>query len=314
VQSTWAVVSVVGAALVAAACGIDSATAPIGPDSQCVFGTLAVGQTITGDLRATTRCMAPLFLDSAEWTVYESYNFSVQAGKGYLISVLAGWSNYVGLIGGTPGSEVTLGFADYVAPYQSTIPFVASSTTAYLVRVGADNYDVPTDTGAFTLRVQSCKVPVATITDSTTHSDSLTASDCTDPRSDFIGLDSSHVHIYAIHFDSAASRTIYFAVPGTKLAFDLGGPGYDPYGFFETSTWFALSGISGGSSTFTAGDSGTYTMVVGTAAYSPASVPYTMTIGAEVPAALHVTAPPAGTSAAFNSAQGRTFSVRKRGH
>jgi hypothetical protein len=287
----------IGVALVAAACSSDSAVAPkppVGPDAaNCVVGTLAVGTTISGDLNPTiATCSDSLWYDSSTSTIYESYNFGVQSGRGYLISLLATWDNHVELIGGTRSAEQMLGLADFSAPSQSTIPFVATSTTAYSVRVGADDpRPALSDTGSFTLRVQSCKVPLPMITDSVSHTDNLAPTDCTVPESDFTSGDSSFVHLYTIHFDSAGTRTFYFAVPGAPLALNLGGPGYDPYGYFSHNV--RVGNITDGTSvSFTATDSGTYTMILGTRTYSATSQAYTITVGADIPAALHVTPPP----------------------
>jgi hypothetical protein len=308
----------IGVALVAAACGSDSAVAPkppVGPDAaNCVVGTLSVGTTVTGDLNPTiATCSDSLFWDSSSSTIYESYNFGVQSGKGYLVSLLATWDNHVELIGGTRAAELMVGVADYSAPRQSTIPFVAKSTTAYSVRVGADDPKPNlSDTGAFTLRVQSCKVPLPTITDSVSHSDNLAPTDCTVPLGDFTSNDSSYVHLYTIHFDSAGTRTFYFAVPGVPLAFDMGGPLYDPYGYFNGHSIREQHITDGSSVTFTAGDSGTYTMVLGTAAYSATSQAYTMTVGADIPAALHVTPPPSRSSG-LNLNSGAALKAHKHG-
>jgi hypothetical protein len=306
----------IGVALVAAACGSDSAVAPkppVGPDAaSCVVGTLSVGTTVAGDLNPTiATCRDSLWYDSSMSTIYESYNFGAQSGKGYLISLLANWDNHVELIGGTRAAEQTLGLADFDAPWQSTIPFVAKSSTAFSVRVGADDdNNLPADTGAFTLRVQSCKVPLTTITDSVSHSDNLAPTDCTVPKSDFTTGDSSYVHLYTIHFDSAGTRTFYFAVPGAPLALNIGGPGYDPYGYFGNGNdWQDIT--DGASVTYTAADSGTYTMILGTNAYSATSQPYTITVGADVPAALHVTPPP-GSLTGRGAIRGRAFKASKR--
>jgi hypothetical protein len=215
----------------------------------------------------------------------------------------------IGKVGGVP---TTLAYADYSQPYQATMPFVATSNAGYSVRVGA--YDsTAADTGAYTLRAQSCSVPVPTITDSVTHTDNLAPGDCTVPLSDFFTSDSSYVHLYAIHFDSGASRTIAFTVPGASLAFEMGGPGYDPYRYFPKSTYVYFKGITGGQGTFTAGDSGVYTMIVATSVYQATSTPYTMTIGTEVPAALHVTRPPTGMTADFGDGSSHAIMMRKRG-
>jgi hypothetical protein len=294
----------------AMACGSDNGTAPkpqVGPDAQCVKGTLAVGQTVQGDLSAASSCNYPLVWDATDTSIGQSYNFSVQTGKGYLVSLLATEDNNVLLVGGTAASEQILEAADYSAPWQSTLPFVATSSTTYSVRVGSDDESNRlADTGAYTLRAQSCNVPLPLVTDSVSYTGTFGPGDCTDPQSDFRSDDSSYVHLYAVHFDSGASRTIYIDAPAAELAFDIGGPGFNPYGYTyptnENVTWYGYTDISGGSGVITAGDSGTYTMVIGTAAYSATAQPYTITFGAEVPAASRVTPPPT-QAAAFRGAR-----------
>jgi hypothetical protein len=278
------------------------------------MGTLSVGQTVQGDLSAASSCsFYPLVWDTTQTAISQSYNFSVQSGKGYLVSLLSTvWTN-AQLIGGTTANPVRLEAADYDAPYQSTLPFVATATTTYSVRVSADNYpsnSIPADTGAYTLRAQSCKVPLPMVTDSVSHSDNLAPGDCTDPKSDFTTEDSSFVHIYTIHFDSAATRTIYISAGGAPVAFNIGGPGSDPYDYFGWGT--SARNITSGSGTFTAGDSGVYTMVIGTNAYSATSQPYTITFGAEVPAASRVTPPPSA-GLQFDGRAGE-LRARKHGH
>jgi hypothetical protein len=319
VKTTFGVASMIGAALVAGACSSDNAAfnprTAKGPDANCVAGELTVGTTVNGDLSAATACSYPLFWDSSASTINESYNFGTQKGKGYVISLQANWDNHVELIGGPSTAEVTLAEADYEGARQSTLAFVATGNTGYSVRVGADdNNNNSADTGAFVLRAQTCKVPLGTITDSVTHADTLgMGGDCTLPEGDYVGSDSSFVHLYTIHFDSGASRNIYLTVPGAPLAFNLGGPGFDPYGYFETSTWLRAEDIDAdGSGTFTAGDSGTYTMVIGTETYQASPQGYTLTVGTEMPAASHVTPPPTG-SRNFGLGQVRMISPRKRG-
>jgi hypothetical protein len=304
VKSTFGVVSVVGVALVAAACGSDSTSPkkPVGPDASCVVGTLTVGTTATGTLSgATSSCSYPLWWDSSVTTLNVSYNFGVQSGKGYLVSLLASWDNHLELIGKVGTTPTGVEFSDYWGPRQSSLPFIATSTTAYSVRVGQDdNSGLASDTGAYSVQTQSCKVPVPTITDSVTHSDNLAPGDCVVPYGDFGSQDSSYVHLYAIHFDSGASRTIYLPSPSNNLAFDLGGPGFDPWGYYSTSVWASYTNISGGQGTFTANHPGTYTMVIGTAAYQAGSTSYTITIGNQVlPGPLHVTPPPGLSASAF---------------
>lgn len=307
------------AVLAAAACSSDTApkVAHVGPDASCVKGSLSVGQTIQGDLSAASSCLYPLVWNTNDTSIGQSYNFTVQAGKGYLVSLLATWDNNALLVGGTTASPSILEAADYSGTYQSTLPFVATSSTTYSVRVGSDDEtNRLADTGTYTLRAQACKVPLPLVTDSVTHTDNLGPGDCTAPQSDFTTGDSSYVHLYAIHFDSAASRTIYIQAPGAALAFDLGGPGFNPYGYSYGNNsvgWIYARNITGGMGTFTAADSGTYTMVIGTQAYSASAQPYTITFGAMVPAASHVTPPPM-SAMSFRMGSGSVVMMKKLRH
>lgn len=319
-KSVLGMVATAGVVMLAAACSSDSATAPkrpIGPDAaSCTVGTITTGQTVQGDLNAppAVGCTEPLFWDSTHTVFYESYNFGVQAGKGYLVSLLSTWDSHVELEGGTTGAEVQLGEADFSAPQQSTIPFVANATTAYSLRVGQDDPSPATDTGAFTLRVQSCKVPIGTVTDSVSHTDSLTASDCTDPQSDFNSNDSTHLHIYTVHFATAGDqRMLYIDVPTGAITVEGGGTAYDPYCYFCSGGWDAHN-VSSGAYAMVAGDSGTYQMVVGTPTYVAGTQPYTLTFGTETaaPPPLHVTPSPGGRSLSLTSVNASTSPARNK--
>jgi hypothetical protein len=285
---------------------------PVGPDATCVLGTLSVGTPVSGDLGAGNSCLYPQFEDSgAAPALAQSYNFGVQAGKGYLLSVQSAYDNQASLIGTQGGVAVTRGYAWYGGDWQATVAFVAPSTTAYSVRAGQHDA-VAGDTGAYVLRAQTCKVPVPMITDSITHSDNLAPGDCLMPESDF-GDDSSYLHIYAIHFDSGAARTISVSASGSSVRLDMGGPGFDPYGYYDNYPGFTNSGASGvtttETNTFVAADSGVYTLIIGTDSYSAASQPYTITVGNQQVAPLHVTPPPM-TSAGHGVVGGRAKMLR----
>ena len=294
-KSTFGVVAAVGAAIAVAACSSDNTgfnpkTAK-GPDQSCVLGELTVGSTMTGDLSKTaSSCSYPAFYDSAEKGIAVSYNFGAQAGHGYLLSLLTTFKNQISLVGTNAGVAATEGYAWYDSPSYATIPLIAQSNAAFSVRVGA--YDsVAADTGAYTLRAQSCKVPVATIIDSTTHADNVGPGDCTVPLSDYYGYDSAYVHLYAIQFDSGATRTITLTASDSSLAYDLGGPEHDPYGYFDGNYGGAATGnynVKNSTFNFTATTAGIYTLMVGTSHYTPTAEPYTLTVGGSQPAASRV--------------------------
>lgn len=305
-KSLFALVVTAGVLGLAVACSSDNSTGPrlvqAGPDTACVKGTLSVGQTINGDLNVASSCFYPDVWDStvaADTAIGQSYNFTVQKGKGYLVSLLTTNESNDQLRGGTKSAPELLEIADYEAPYQSTLPFVADSSTTYSVRVSSDDQHYEADTGAYVLRAQTCEVPVPMVTDSVTVVDSLASNDCTDPQSDLSTEDSSHVDLYTVHFaNNGGTRTFYFTVPSSTLAVEgagpgyNGGPGWDPYCYNCASSVDQRS-IGTGSYSFTAADSGVYTFILASTQYSVATVPYTLSIGNEVPPGpLHVTPAP----------------------
>jgi len=278
-----------------------------GPDTQCVVGDLANGTTVTGDLSAATACSYPTEYDSTITGLAVSYNFGAAAGKGYLISLLSALNNQTTLIGGTSTAKTVLAYADYQAPLQATMILVPPANTGYSVRVGA--YDsTRADTGAYSLRAQTCKVPLGTITDSVTHQDVLGPGDCVDPLGDWEGEDSSYIHVYQIQFDSNSARTLAFVAGDSSLAFNIGGPGFDPYGYLDNSTQVRANDITSASGTFTSKRPGIYTLIVGTTYYSPTSHSYTLTIGGQTPGASRV---PTGTPFGSTSSA-RMHKLRQR--
>jgi hypothetical protein len=295
VKATFARLSTCALAAAVAACGSSSngfnpRTAK-GPDTQCVVGDLAVGTMVTGDLSAATACAYPAEYDSTITGLTVSYNFGGAAGKGYLVSLQSNWGNQTTLIGGSSGAKTVLAYSDYGGDEQPTLVFVPPANTGYSVRAGAFD-STASDTGAYTLRAQTCKVPVKTITDSVSHADNLGPGDCVLPQGDYTGNDSSYVHIYQIQFDSASTRELMFIVGDSSLAFNFGGPGFDPYGYLPGSTSTNVSGITGGMGPLTSSSAGIYTLIVGTTEFAPTSQPYTIIVGSETPAASRV---PTGT-------------------
>lgn len=272
-------------AVVASACSSDNSgfnpRTARGPDAKCVQGELAVGTTVTGDLSAATACLYPQAFDSAATSLNVSYNFGGAKGKGYLISMQSDFSEQLTLIGNVAGVATTLAYADYDEPNQATLFFVPPANTGYSIRAGTDDSSAA-DTGAFTVRAQSCKVPLPAIagSDSITHTDAVGPGDCTVPESDYEGNDSSFVHIYQIQVDAGESRSITLVAADSSLAYDAGGPGFDPYEYFGNGA----DDYDVTNETFTLGaktEGGLYTLIVGTTAYTDASEGYTITVGPE---------------------------------
>ena len=152
--------------------------------------------------------------------------------------------------------------------------------------VRASTFDtLASDTGAFTITPQACKVPVPPLvqpTDSITHTDTVGVGDCPVILSDF--FDNQHsdlvfVHLYALNFSSSGNyRQVTITADGPVWLF-MGGPGNDAFAAvpghnvesIDTATTHTINNFGTGK--------GDFTFVV--AAAQPAS--YTITIGSEHP-------------------------------
>jgi hypothetical protein len=177
--------------------------------------------------------------------------------------------------------KLLIAYDTYYFPQQAALTFVADSTVNWTVRAATLD-TLAGDLGQYFIKMQSCKVPVPLLvnsTDSTTHSDSLTTSDCKMPMGDFNPVDSSRVHLYSMHLDSGQSRTLTYnsTVPMVILI----GPTYDTFASLPGSRGTDSLDSQHGSLQFFPDSAADYTVVVGAFAYSTTSVPYTLTIGAE---------------------------------
>jgi hypothetical protein len=313
--SKFAVVPVAGMAMFMAACGSDSSTSPKSsgsPDAaSCTVSALSVGQTVQGDLTPAgtgKSCVEDYPWQAPDHDAYQSYSFSAQSGKGYLVTATMPnvFDAHLELVGSTStGASVLSINDDYV--YQ--LPFVAPATATYAIRLGQDDpYSEAqwnaSDTGAFALRAQACKVPLALVTDSVVHTDTLTTTDCTVPRGDFNDEDSSLVQLYTVHFDSVGEQRTLYVTTSTGLYIRSGTVGNDPY-CYGYGGCLLEAATDGGSYTMSASDSGTYTLIVGTQGYTAGPTPYTIGFGSEQQAVSHVTPPPMSGSSLASRLIGR---------
>lgn len=274
---------------------------------------------MTGDLNAASgnTCHEGYPWDEGDSDSYLAYKFGVTSGTGYLVSLQANYDNHVEVMEASSLGEQLIGLADGYQENVSSIPFVANATTTYALRVGQDDPMTEggvSDSGAYTLRVQTCKVPLAGITDSVTHVDSLTTGDCLQERSwAFYNNDSSYIHIYTMHFANIGGQRTIAITAGVdqELVARAGGPGYDPYCYFSECL-LSTGDFTNGSWVVTAPDSGTYTLVIGTYGFSATTTPYTLTVGAEQAVGAHVTPPPMGgrSAAARAVAKGKPSFMR----
>jgi hypothetical protein len=271
------------AAVSATSCvGNSTGIAPPPTDTVCARGALAPGDSIGGLFDGQNGCrIVDLF--SNETTFANGYTLALTSGKGYLISMGTTDSNiYL-----RPSLELVnakkklIAYDTYSWPQLAVLTFVADSTKTYSLRAATLD-TVAGDFGYYFVRMQSCKVPVGPVTlpaDSATQSESLTRSDCLMPEGDFNTGDSSYVHLYSMHVDQGLARTISWT-SGTPLTV-LIGPTYDTFASLPLSYGEDTVDAPTGSIEFAPPTTGDYTIVVGTYAYTPATVPYSLTIGAE---------------------------------
>jgi hypothetical protein len=262
--------------------GNTSIAAPPPADTVCARGALKVGDSIVNIFDAANGCRT-VDLYSAETTFANGYTVGLTSGSGYLITMGTTDSNpYLrSSLELVNAKKKLIAYDTYYLPQQAALTFVADSTVNWTVRAATLD-TLAGDLGQYFIKMQSCKVPVASLvnsTDSAMHSDSLTKSDCKMPMGDFNPFDSSRVHLYSMHVDAGQSRTLTYS--GTVPMVMLIGPTYDTFASLAGSFGADSLDSQSGSLEFFPDSAADYTVVVGTFTYSTASVPYTLTIGAE---------------------------------
>ena len=262
--------------------GTTGIAAPPPADTVCARGALKPGDSIVNIFDAANGCRT-VDLYSAETTFANAYTVALTAGSGYLITMGTTDSNpYLrSSLELVNTKKKLLAYDTYYLPQQAALTFVADSTVNWTVRAATLD-TLAGDLGQYFIKMQSCKVPIAVLanaTDSATHADSLTKSDCKMPMGDFNPVDSSHVHLYSMHVDSGQSRTLTYS--STVPMVILIGPTYDTFASLLGSRGADSLDSRSGSLEFFPDSAADYTVVVGTFAYSTTSVPYTLTIGAE---------------------------------
>jgi len=262
--------------------GNTSVAAPPAADTVCARGALKVGDSIVNIFDAANGCRT-VDLYSAETTFANAYTLALTSGTGYLITMGTADTGYVYL---RPSLELVntkkhlIAYDTYYWPQQAALTFVADSTVNWTVRAATLD-TLAGDLGQYFIKMQACKVPVALLvnpTDSMTHSDSLTKSDCKMPMGDFNPVDSSRVHLYSMHLDAGQARTLTYS--STMPMVILIGPTYDTFASLAGSHGADSLDSQSGSLQFFPDSAADYTVVVGTFAYAT-GVPYSLTIGAE---------------------------------
>ena len=237
-----------------------------------------------GDLDSASTCKRVSAV-SGDSTLTAFYTLSVQSGHGYLLA-MAGQSlnSVMALV--SPGDTLRALSPVYAGPLPIARMLIASEVTE-TDTVRATTFDtLASDTGAYTLTTQACKVPAPPLlqpTDSITHTDTISVGgDCPVLLSDFLNdthSDQVFVHLYSLHFSQQGvfrQVTIDASSPVWLL---MGGPEDDAFGAiaghsvstFDTATTHTINDFGTGQ--------GHYTLAV--AATVPTS--YTLTIGTEQP-------------------------------
>ena len=260
--------------------------------AACSGGDLGVGRTpMVGDfnLHAGCRRADPL---SGDTTFTRTFGFPVESGQGYLVT-LSGAATL------NPRLELT---------HEGTLLALsrAAATTAHLLFASATTQmdsvwalpadTLASDTGSYSIAVRSCTVPVAPLalgTDSITHSDTITPSDCQFNYAELAAdtdRNMAQVHLFAVHWDSAdALRRIAYR-SDVPLRLILGGAHDDTFaGDTGTIIFFSSRAVLG--DTIRVGSiAGDYTIMLATDSPAPTTAHYTLTIGSEVPITPHASA------------------------
>lgn len=257
--------------------------APPAADTVCHRGALKIGDSIAFTFDAANGCRT-VDLYSAETTFANSYTLSLTSGVGYLMTMGTTDSNFFL----RPSLELVnskkqlIAYDTYYWPQQAALTFVADSTTSWTVRAATED-TLSGDLGPYFVKLRQCRVPVLPLvnsTDSVTQTDSLAKSDCVMPRSDFNSVDSTRVHLYAIHMDKGQARTLRYQASVPMII--LVGPTYDTFASLPGAVGADNIGTeSSDTLEFAPDSSADYTVVIGADAYRGSTLPYTLTIGAE---------------------------------
>lgn len=271
--------------ITAAACGSSVPTSVKSPKSvACATGSTTVGATVNGRLDSASTCRRRNTV-SGESTFTASYGLSVQSGHGYVLTMTGQNLHSLMQLTAPGGDTLRASSPTYAGPVQQARLLIASEVTE-TDTVRATTFDtLASDSGAFSITAQSCKVPVPPLlqpTDSITHVDSVGTGDCQVDLADF--FDQTHagpvsVHVYAVHYSSSTDFRQVTIDASSPVWLFMGGSGDDTFGALPSDGVESIDSAT----THTVNDfgrgQGDFTLVV--AAAAPAS--YTLTVGAEHP-------------------------------
>ena len=267
-------------ATLATACSNDSDDA-MGPDSRnCTNGSIAIGDTKTGTIDDRS-CATYDWYWEMDSVNFESYDVTVEKGKGYLFT-----------LGGTETTTRSLALVSLNAAFgdsgslfltvqsnyndDDAVPaqlfFVAPQSGTYSLRAFTDNLD---DSFDYTLTARECTPRQLDITDEfTDEAATLTEDDCKVHESYFTWANRggswsyapTHVALYTIHFDGYSNREITVTSNDFAPAMMVEGPGFDAWCNTDYCDGRSSSNAALADSvtdTFRMWMPGTYTLVVG---------------------------------------------------
>ena len=283
------------ALVVAVLAACKSSTAPVqkGPplvDLRCSSASIGTDSIVTGGLDSAAACrrLDPV---NGDTTYVRFYDLTLAAGHGYLVTMEMKSTPVQAILDLTTPDSVspTLLAASRDRSGTAELAFVAP--TSGTVRLHAGTLEgTAADTGAFTLIVHTCRVPVpplAADTDSITHSDSTTSADCAlNLTALAIGGDDnvSLVHLYQVHATSDTMQRLVTFTASAPVRVFFGGPHDDTFGQAPGSMMAYTDTATTHSAFYLApGKAGDYTLVIGGDAPLTATVSYTLTIGPEIP-------------------------------
>lgn len=267
------------AALVAGACGKDSIVEPTYGDS-CSKGTLALGDTLHGDLRLSTACFQDYDFWAEESSLYQTYKVHFDAGKAYLIreqqEADTGGVNLVDAelqlwTTDAKGTRVPVALSDDEGGssnfhYDSELWFVAPATADF--NLFAMAYDA-SDSGGYRVSFQPCNV-VARLDSSGVYAGlSLpTSGPCLRHKIGDNPTDSTQAVLAVMQLNAQDTVTITAIADSSTFApiMEAGGPGLDVNANIYTDSRHEYDVTGAGDTarvTFTAPATGSYSVLVG---------------------------------------------------
>lgn len=226
-------------AMVAGACSSDE-LAPVGPDPQgCTKGSIQVGDTKTGSIGASSCAMYDWYWEE-DSVNFESYNVTVEKGKGYLFTLSGDEpaERELGLVSrnSVNGDSASIYLAvqeAYDEANPSQIYFVAPVTGTYSLRVFNDEVG---DSFDYTLTARECTPRAIDIGGAYANDTaSLSSDDCTleEPYFNWMSREGvwsyapSHVALYTVYMNGYSPRKITVQSDDFAPSFMLEGPGFD---------------------------------------------------------------------------------------